>query len=387
MRAINSVEFYGLPGPLTTFPREFPEDSEDCGDLAISSPDPIIVDTASRILREHGGNEVVAAAEAGTWPAPLWESLEESGLTLAWVPEAAGGPGAALADGFEITRVAGRHAAPVPLAETLLAGWVLAEAGMPIPSGPLTVAPVFSTDTIQLAEGGTLSGIARRVPYAPASAHAAVVAQSGDGIAVALVRTEDCALVGSTNMAGEPCADMNFDGVPLSGLADRATLSAAGLLGMGAAVRAHQIAGALQRSLEISLEYAQQREQFGRTISRFQAVQHNLAMLAGEVTASGAAAGTAARAIEAYGINDDRARLALAAAKIRAGEAAGAGAAIAHQVHGAMGFTQEYVLHQYTRRLWAWRDDFDSESQWASRLGRQVAAIGPDDLWPALTDI
>ena len=76
--------------------------------------------------------------------------------------------------------------------------------------------------------------------------------------------------------------------------------------------------------------------------------------------------------------------LEVASAKIRVGEAATEGAGIAHQVLGAIGFTQEHVLHRYTRRLWAWRDDFGSESVWAVKLGQLVAAKGADALWPML---
>jgi acyl-CoA dehydrogenase len=82
---------------------------------------------------------------------------------------------------------------------------------------------------------------------------------------------------------------------------------------------------------------------------------------------------------------DESVLLEVAAAKIRVGEAAGEGAAIAHQVLGAIGFTREHVLHRYTRRLWAWRDDFGSESQWAVKLGQLVAARGADALWPMLS--
>ncbi len=81
---------------------------------------------------------------------------------------------------------------------------------------------------------------------------------------------------------------------------------------------------------------------------------------------------------------DEAIFLEVAAAKIRVGEAAGEGAAIAHQVLGAIGFTQEHVLHRYTRRLWAWRDDFGNESAWAVKLGTLVAAKGADGLWPML---
>jgi acyl-CoA dehydrogenase len=114
-------------------------------------------------------------------------------------------------------------------------------------------------------------------------------------------------------------------------------------------------------------------------------VQHNLAMLAGEVAAAGAAADGAAEAIARFGIGNEHAAAQVAIAKYRAGEAAGTGAAIAHQVHGAMGFTYEHSLHHATRRLWAWREEFGNETHWATQLGHMVAAKGADALWPFVT--
>ena len=74
-----------------------------------------------------------------------------------------------------------------------------------------------------------------------------------------------------------------------------------------------------------------------------------------------------------------------AVAKVRTGEAAGKAAAIAHQVHGAIGFTERHPLHESTRRLWAWRDEYGAESEWAERLGSIVGGCGPENLWPILT--
>src|SRR3977135_1912126 len=90
--------------------------------------DNIIVDTATRIFADLCEPQTVNAAEEGRWPEALWNALEESGLTLTWVPDNLGGAGADIADGFAVLRVAGRFAAPVPLAETLLAGWLLGQA-------------------------------------------------------------------------------------------------------------------------------------------------------------------------------------------------------------------------------------------------------------------
>jgi acyl-CoA dehydrogenase len=75
----------------------------------------------------------------------------------------------------------------------------------------------------------------------------------------------------------------------------------------------------------------------------------------------------------------------VAAAKVVAGRAATRSAAIAHQVHGAIGFTREHELHRFTTRLWRWRDDYGVESQWAESIGDLYAHAGADRVWEVLT--
>ena len=145
-------------------------------------------------------------------------------------------------------------------------------------------------------------------------------------------------------------------------------------------MRTQQIAGALTRLTAMTTQYAQDRVQFGRPLGKFQAVQQNLAVLAGQTAAAMAAAGLAAEAV-ADGVKI----LPIAAGKARAGEAAGIGAAIAHQIHGAIGFTFEHNLHFLTRRLWSWRDEFGKDSFWNRRLGRHMAQAGADNLWAEIT--
>ena len=79
---------------------------------------------------------------------------------------------------------------------------------------------------------------------------------------------------------------------------------------------------------------------------------------------------------------DDAVFLEATAAKIRCAEAAEKGAAIAHQVHGAIGFTLSISCIATRMRALAWRDDFGNESYWAVELGKRVAARGADELWP-----
>ena len=348
--------------------------------------DNIIVDTATRIFGDLCEPQTINAAEEGTWPGELWNALEESGLTLTWVPDNLGGAGAEMADGFAVLRVAGRFAAPVPLAETLMAGWLLAQGGISAPAGPMTVAPVHEDGNVQLGADGKLSGRARHIPFARTAKHIAVLATKDGAPVVALVTTAGLGIREGTGLAGEPQDTLTFDGAtPIASGAAPADLNPVALARLGAAVRTQQMAGALEHILDQSVQWSLDRVQFGRPIAKFQAVQHNLATLAGEVAAAGAAADGAAETIALEGPASERALLDVAVAKVRVGEAASTGAAIAHQVHGAMGFTYEHSLHHATRRLWAWREEFGNEAVWARRLGQMVAEAGADQLWPFIT--
>ena len=344
--------------------------------------DTIIVDTAQRIFRDRCDPQTLNSAKDESWKQPLWDALEESGLTLTWVSDETGGAGAGILDGFDVLRVAGSYAVPVPLSETLLAGWLLEKAGITCPSGPMTVAPQRAKDRVELGADGRLSGSARQVPFAGETDHIAAVAYRDGQAHVVLVSSADCRIEPGLTIALDPQGTVDFAGATPTAR-EQAAVSADELHMMGAAARAVMIAGALETALDITVQYAQERKAFGRNIGGFQAVQHNLSRLACEAAAAAAASRSAADAIaNGEGLAGDALLLEIAGAKIRCGEAAGQGAAIAHQAHGAIGFTQEHVLHRFTQRLWAWRDEFGSESAWAVRLGEAVAQNGADALWP-----
>ena len=351
--------------------------------------DSIVSATALRIFADLADPPTLNRAMDGAWQKPLWQTLEEAGLPLAWVPDGLGGAGADTANGFDIAAISGRFAAPVPLAETLLAGWLLAQADKKCPAGKMTVAPCRPRDRITLAPSGRLSGRARGVPFARDVAHVALLAEGAQGMHIALVAQSDCQISDGHALAGVSLGDVTFDAVmPLTVGVAPIGFGPTHLMQMGAVLRAVETAGSLQAILELATTYAQERVAFGKPIGKFQAVQHNLARLAGEVAAATAAAGSAAEAIARIGAEparfDEGIFLEAAAARIRSAEAATEGAAIAHQVFGAIGFTREHVLHRYTMRLLSWRDDFGNESQWAVDLGNRVAAKGADELWPLL---
>ena len=342
-----------------------------------------LADSAVRLFATKTDKAVIRAAEDGMFPQALWDAVTEAGFTAALLPEHAGGYGATVVEAMALLRIAAVHAAPIPLAETMLAGWLLAQAGLPVPEGVLTFAPVRLRDALSLRRAGDcwrLTGIASRIPWARNAAAIVVLAERPDGPAVALLRPDGFTLDHGRNLAGEPRDTITIDAILADDAVAPAPFGPAQLRAAGAAVRTVQIAGALSRALSLSVQYAQTRVQFGRPIGKFQAIQQNLAILAGQAAAAIAAADMATDAL-AHGLDP----LLVGAAKARAGEAASIAAGLAHQAHGAIGFTQEYELHFATRRLWSWRDEFGNEAEWNGVVGRAVLAAGPDGLWPALT--
>src|SRR5262249_12049876 len=157
--------------------------------------------------------QTVNSAKDDGWKATLWAALEENGLTLPWVSEAHGGAGASLADGFEVLTAAGKFALTVPLAETMLAGWLRAQGGIASPAGAMSVAPTHPKDKITLNADGTLSGRARNVPFAREAQYFAVLAHGASGAMIALVNSSDVRRDEDVNLAGEPLDGLIFDKV------------------------------------------------------------------------------------------------------------------------------------------------------------------------------
>ena len=334
-------------------------------------------DSAGRLFATHVDKDVIRAAEDGVFPQAAWAAVTEAGFTAALLPEDAGGFGATVAEAMGLLRVSAEHAAPIPLAETMLAGWMLARAGLPVPDGVLTLAPVRLKDMLTLSRDGHLRGTASRIPWGRDAACVVVLAAGPDGPMLAAVPQGGFTVAHNRNVAAEPRDTLTFDTIVT---AAPSPFTAAQVRAAGAAIRTVQIAGALARTLAVSVDYVQTRVQFGRPIGKFQAIQHNLAILAGQSAAAIAAADMATDALA-----QDLSPLLIGAAKARAGEAASIAAGLAHQSHGAIGFTREYPLHHVTRRLWAWREEFGNEAEWNTIVGRIALEAGPDGLWPVLT--
>lgn len=330
-----------------------------------------------RGARAAGGVPDEAAARAA------FAELAAHGWTRVGLPEALGGAGGTLADAAEVAAAATSLGVATPLADqVLIANTAMALLGIAPPESATCVLPVIA-----------VAGAAARVPWASWASHL-LVADRGGG--VALVAARDVRVTPGTNLAGLPS-----DAVELGGSV--AAVVAAGVPGadaaaqltlLGALARSVQMAAALRRCLELSVTYARQRRQFGRALADQPVIQQELAALAGEVAAAEATAGAAVEAVSAAvadrtllsglpGVPGGLAARAVAAAKVRAGLAATAGARGAHQIHGAIGITREYELHVHTRSLWAWRDEYGAERGWSQRLGAAIRT-SRNGLWASL---
>ena len=353
----------------------------------------MLCDAATRLFTDHVTQKMLDAAKHDGWSAALWTELEKAELPLVGVPEEAGGAGGSLSDTAAVLRIAARHAAPVPLAETALAGWLLASAGLKVPHGPLTVGPVLDEKLTAVKDGATwrVSGELKRVPYARMAKQWVLLANSNSGLMVMAVNPADGRITQGRNLANEPRDNVTLDNVAaLAAAPAGAGITRTSLQTRGALLRAVQTGGALEHALHLACEYARQRTQFGRRLAQFQAIQQEIARCGGEVAAAVAASLSAAGVVERLAHDHSaaaaqQALLAVAAAKIRTADAAREAVAITHQVHGAIGVTDEYALHHVTLRALAWREEFGSEVYWSMALGRAMLATGADDYWPALS--
>jgi acyl-CoA dehydrogenase len=349
----------------------------------------LIEQLTADVLERYCSPEAVAAAEDG-WPRALWDALESTGLTRVGVSENNGGAGGGWPEAAAVLRVAAQHAAPVPIAETtVLGGWALDAAGVEIPAGPLA----FACEGLELETHGSdlvLNGRVARVGWAHEASAIVTVVKHAERTLVAAIPPGLCRIQRGRNLAREPRDTVTFEEIDLGRVAwGQMDGPSDGRL-RGVLARAVQLSGALDRTLELTAEYVSVRRQFGRAIVEFQAVQQELALLAGEAAAADAAveAAVAAAAVApgtVLNVTDTAAIFKIAAAKIRTGAAAAEGARIAHQLHGAIGVTYEHQLHHFTSRLWSWRDEFGSERDWSIVLGRELAKAGGAGVWDWLT--
>ena len=378
-----------------------------------STVEAMVGESTARLFSQNVNRALQEQSESGIWPARLWQLAQDNGLTLALAPEAAGGIGASWREAYPILRGIGYWQVPLPLAETMIAALLLSRAGIDIPDGAITLIEADEGHAIA-ADGDRdgsrdgsrdgnhdgaaalrVTGSAVRVAWASQCRWALAALADGRIALIDLTQGDAVRITAHRNTAGEPSDAVQLHGALCAAhAANPIPALARPVRTLGAIARSAMMVGAMEWLLEQSVQYANDRVQFGKPIGKNQAIQQQLALLAGDVAAARMAAmvacadapGTMPVAVPGAALDDcPAAFFSAAVAKVRAGEAATRATSIAHQVHGAIGFTQEHSLHFATRRLWAWREVDGADAWWAQRLGEAAIAAGGAGFWPAMT--
>lgn len=323
-------------------------------------------DTA-RMLAETTSRVLAVQAQPGrTNPSGLLTSLREAGLDLALLPEADGGVGCLLGEAAEVVRAWGAYAAPLPIVELLLAPRLSGLCGKPELATNATVAQERTVSAQTVFEAPLIPGCE------------VVLAILSDEKAIAVLPCDGPAF---SDLAGNGW--VRFDPTVVRSAGEMMLPEADALEGIsvaGTLLTAVLISGAMDRVVDTMIEYANTRTQFGRPIGKFQAVQHLIADASAEATVTRAVVEAALREADAGTLT----RMDQLAAKAQAGRAATLVASAAHQLLGAIGFTEEHELHHFTKRLWWWRDDWGRQADCEERLGALAAGLGEAGLWPAI---
>jgi acyl-CoA dehydrogenase len=353
--------------------------------------DSIIEDSIFRFFGKALDKKTCIEAERTGQLPEQWAPAVESGFSKLLSPESAGGVGLDWSSAFPLFWGIGYYRVPLPLAETVVASFVADTAGRPIETErPVALIDEVQASNLAIVDDGAkvrAKGTVARVHWARVSDSILIGLPNGrigvwrlqsPNVRI-LERTDVTKLSSDTVVFEDALADAVFENpfpqieLPLRHFA--------------AASRAAMIVGAAEFALQESVQYALDRVQFGRAIGKNQALQQQLAQMAGQIAVARHAATFAFQFLpsaELPKVGGDMA--AVGCAKVLAGEAADIATNVAHQVHGALGFTYEHILNFATRRLWAWREDYGTASWWARRIGSQVVHAGADAFWPGMTN-
>lgn len=319
----------------------------------------MFADAFTALLIDHCTPAMVRGVEAGGSAGTLGEVLNTSGLLELLAEESDGGAAAGMEDLFALVMSCGYFALPLPAPQTMAAR-LLVRSRKELPEGWITLASA----PLREENGDWVTG---HVPCAMVADH--VIAAHGEALWMLPVGPQERQLSGVPSSLSASLRWRAGAGQRLS------AGNAAELQSLGAVLHAALLAGAMKRAFDMTLQYANDRVQFGKSIGKFQAVQHQLSVMAENVAACAIAAEAAfqcGRKIPAP--------LAAAVAKSRTSEAAQWVAATAHSLHGAIGVTAEYDLQLYTRRLHEWRVAHGSENYWNTAIGRAFLAAPPQTL-------
>ncbi len=359
-------------------------------EFGLSESQEFLKDSARKFFAgECPSSEMRRLMETDTaYDATLWSKITDQGYTGIIFPEAYGGVGLGKVELMLLMEEAGHTLLPGPFFSTVvLAGSVLDAMGTPahknqylapICRGEVraTVALVEATSSwnpqdVQLnATGGKLTGEKLFVTDAAIADFLIVVARNGVFAVDSKARGLKISPMATMDLTRKPYV-VEFNNTPAEQIGSSTDLPRA--FDIATAALAAELVGGMQRTLELTVEYAKTRKQFGKPIGMFQAVQHQCADMYLETESSRSAVYYAGWALEE---NSPDAATAVSIAKMYASDAARTVGNRGIQIHGGMGFTWENDLHLYYRRAKASETAFGDATFHRERIARLVLDEG-----------
>ncbi len=367
-------------------------------DFGLTEIQELIASSAREFLADRVPLDLARDAVSGEsgFDVSYWKEIAQLGWTGLLVPEKHGGAGLDLPELGMLLEECGAALAPGPLLETALLGASVinyygnegqkAELLPAIAEGDAIVTPAIheqaatwtssGVNTTARVEDGqwVLHGEKRFVPFADSADILLVSANTGagDDCTLFVVRHEDIGdseIVPMKTASGSPVGQVKLAGVRLP---EDAVLGEVGngieavnhMLHLGAAGRSLQMAGAARRVVDVTVDYVAQRRQFGHPVGSFQAVQHHCANMATAARGILLMARQGAWALS-QGPSGGNAAL---RAKLYANRELPGICALAHQCHGAIGFTWEHDIHLFTRHALGWRSEYGDTRQLTKML-------------------
>ncbi|MEO4052251.1 acyl-CoA dehydrogenase [Solibacillus sp. CAU 1738] len=338
----------------------------------------MIFEVVEKMFKNHVEKETVDLLEDGKWVSDVWGILQDNEMLNVAVAEQYGGAGGDLDDLFSLYKLVGKYAVPVPFVEHTLANVILEKVGLTPSTNKITVL-IDEMQTLTL-QADSVSGELYNVPWARHVQELVTLAKNGQGLhIVKLSFARTSSITPQSNLAAEPRDKVVFEQVQVLEQAVIDVQQLTQILKLLTAATVATMAGAIDKAYELTIRYSKEREQFGRPIHRFQLVQQHIAVLAGEAVLTDASVDNMITALA-----EGREQNEVAFARLRIDESSKIVATSAHQVHAAIGVTHEHSLHQYTRRLWAWRDEGYTSLYWKKQMA-QTLLQSDMDLWTLMT--
>ncbi len=310
---------------------------------------------------------------AALTPTAIEAQLVELGLLGIDVPERDGGSGGSLADLLVIVEEFATRGVSSSLIDASCAHWLTTRCGQKV---DLSV-----RSTIKLLPDGAWNETGRHtimsVPWAREATRILTVDAAGR---VQSLDTTAATIEHVDNVAGEPRDTVTVSTDHASEIGRVDVNSLACRLGL---LRSAALLGAATGVYRITRQHVAERHQFGAPLNRIPAVATQLAVLKTLVLQMQTSLNRAKETYERTG--PENAFAAVAIARVTVTSSAGEVARIGHQLHGAIGTTEEHQLHRYTRPLWAWRDDDGLPRYWQEFVGQAAMRDGEPSIWDELT--